>query len=439
MAAKLHQWKIGTINIRTGKDDEKLENAVRQINKAGISICGLQEVRRLRTGSAIIKTEVDGIMSKYEVYWSGNTVKRQHGVGIAVKVENGIDIVEVTPVNARIIVLDIVVYGCALRVINCYAPTENDSDAAKTAFYHTLGKQFNRNSKQKTVVLGDFNATTSAAWYNSSLRENIVIADLETNNNGERFHFFFNIYSLSVLNTWFSHKRSRRITWHSADGQTKKVYDFILSCSWLRQYVSNCRVYNSYNFDSDHRLVVAHLNTPCTKVARYINRPLKQEKKYLDLSSLNDPIIENNFINAAVENIQTLPIGDNNNNEINDYLVKSINTAGTDTIPQKEKTKLHQPWHNDEGMRELYDLRDKQRAENFGSKLIAATTKKIRKRARYLRNQHFKAEAEKINQHAISRELDKLFFRAKNQETTLKPAPEACPPEKNFETLQNTL
>ena len=50
MTAKFHHWKIGTINIRTGKDDEKLENVVRQINKAGVSICGLQEVRRLRTG-----------------------------------------------------------------------------------------------------------------------------------------------------------------------------------------------------------------------------------------------------------------------------------------------------------------------------------------------------------------------------------------------------
>ena len=172
------------------------------------------------------------------MYWCGNAVKRQHGVGIAVKVVGGIDIVEVTPVNARIIVLDVTVYGCALRVINCYAPTEDDSDATKNAFYHTLGKQIDNTNIQKTVVLGDFNATTSAAWYNSSLRENVVIADLEANNNGERFHSFFNIYSLSVLNTWFTHKKCRRITWHSADGRTKKEYDFILSCSWLRQYVS---------------------------------------------------------------------------------------------------------------------------------------------------------------------------------------------------------
>ena len=62
--------------------------------------------------------------------------------------------------------------------------------------------------------------------------------------------------------------------------------------------------------------------------------------------------------------------------------------------------------------------------------MIAATTKKVRKRALYLRDQHFKAEAEKINQHAINGELAKLFSRAKKQETMLKPAPEACPPEK---------
>ena len=121
-------------------------------------------------------------------------------------------------------------------------------------------------------MLREFNATTSAAWLNSSLREKVVIEDLEVNNNGERFHFFFNSHCLSVLNTWFTHRKCRRTTWHSADGVTKKVYDFILCCSWFSQYVTNCRVYNSYDFDSDHRLVIADMITPCTKVARYITR-----------------------------------------------------------------------------------------------------------------------------------------------------------------------
>ena len=132
-----HKWSIGTVNIRTGKDDEKLERVVRQINKAKLSICGLQEVRRLNKGSALIQCN-DESRNSYEVHWSGYTVKRQHGVGIAIRVDKGIDVVEVTPVSARIIVLDVVIYGCSLRIINCYAPTEDDSDSAKNVFYQTL-------------------------------------------------------------------------------------------------------------------------------------------------------------------------------------------------------------------------------------------------------------------------------------------------------------
>jgi endonuclease/exonuclease/phosphatase family metal-dependent hydrolase len=111
-------------------------------------------------------------------------------------------------VNARIIVLDVIVYGCSLRVINCYAPTENDTDAGKKAFYQALRKLFVNNTKtQKTICLGDFNATTSAAWYNSSLREKTVIENLEVNDNGQRFHFLLNTFCLTVLNTWFTHKK----------------------------------------------------------------------------------------------------------------------------------------------------------------------------------------------------------------------------------------
>jgi len=254
-----YDWKIGTINIRTGKDDEKLERVINEIGKADLSICGLQEVRRLNKGSALIKSNA-GI--KYEVHWSGHTNKRTHGVGIVIKVDSSIEIVEIIPVDARIIVVDAIVRGCSLKIINCYAPTEDSTESSKNLFYRSLNKQLKSvKKKQKIICLGDFNATTSAAWY-TSLREGSVVDDLIINNNGERFHEFFDSNKLSVLNTWFTHKKCRRITWHSADGKTEKVYDFILCASWLRKYVSNCRVYNSYDFDSDHRLVIAKLTTP---------------------------------------------------------------------------------------------------------------------------------------------------------------------------------
>lgn len=39
-------------------------------------------------------------------------------------------------------------------------------------------------------------------------------------------------------------------------------------------------VYNSYNFDSNHQLVIADICTPCTKVARYVILAAISTKKH---------------------------------------------------------------------------------------------------------------------------------------------------------------
>ena len=45
---------------------------------------------------------------------------------------------------------------------------------------------------QKIICLGDFNASTSATWHNSSLPENRIIENLAMNANGLLFPEFFN-------------------------------------------------------------------------------------------------------------------------------------------------------------------------------------------------------------------------------------------------------
>jgi len=84
-------------------------------------------------------------------------------------------------------------------------------------------------------------------------------------------------------------------------------------------------------------------------------------------------------------------------------------------------------------LKELFHLRDLQKKSNVSSKLIITTTKRIRKRARFLRDEHFKTEAAKINQLSISREIDKLFAKAKQQTTMLRSVQDGCPPNKIFE------
>ena len=119
------------------------------------------------------------------------------------------------------------------------------------------------------------------------------------------------------------------------------------------------------------------------------------------------------------------------NNENNDFahehLVNSINSAAEAVIPKLVKEKLHKPWHDDEKLRDLYTQKDTLIANNVDSKVLMKLRKKIRLRARYLKNEFMKSEAEKINQLALNRKLQELFQRAKEQETTLKPIPASCP------------
>ena len=62
----------------------------------------------------------------------------------------------------------------------------------------------------------------------------------------------------------------------------------------ISKYTTNCRVYNSFDFDSDHRLVVSHMNTPGNKSSRVRKRKAKTIRKKLNYKLLeNDDMCEN--------------------------------------------------------------------------------------------------------------------------------------------------
>ena len=231
------------------------------------------------------------------------------------------------------------------------------------------------------------------------------------------------------MNTWFSHRKCRCITWHCPDGNIKKIYDFILSCSWIRQYVTNCCVHNSYDFDSYHRLVAANLKTPCSKLARYVKRTKKVQPKQFDLSALKIPEIRNDLKNEAVNEMNSITL-EADNSTLNKNLLKSINDAALNNLPKKANVKLYQPWHNDEKLKQLYELKNRLIRENSNASSVKATRNKIRLRAKYLKNEYLKQESSEINQLAVNRKLEQLFKRAKSQSTTLKHAQNSCEVQK---------
>ena len=65
------KWSFGTINIRSGKEKEegaKIYAVVKEVNRAGLLFCCLQEVKYRNTGSKLIVLDTG---ESYEFHWCG--------------------------------------------------------------------------------------------------------------------------------------------------------------------------------------------------------------------------------------------------------------------------------------------------------------------------------------------------------------------------------
>ena len=151
---------------------------------------------------------------------------------------------------------------------------------------------------------------------------------------------------------------------------------------------------------------------------------------------MNNPDTLDRFKNTVSENLNAVDL-ETDNSSLNEKLLKTINEAASENIPVIANPRFHQPWHNDDKLRELYELKDRLMLHNSDQSLIKATRKKIRLRCKYLKNRYLEQEAEQINQLVINRNLERLFHRAKRQDTTLKPVPSSCQPQKLLEHFKS--
>ena len=66
-----YNWKLGSIDVRTATEDLKIDLITEELERAKLSICCIQEFRRIGEGSA----EVKGSQNTFTYYWSGYTKK----------------------------------------------------------------------------------------------------------------------------------------------------------------------------------------------------------------------------------------------------------------------------------------------------------------------------------------------------------------------------
>src|SRR5437870_13031393 len=115
---------IGNVNVgsMSGREGEVID----MIKRRGIDICCLQETRWRGIG----EKEIGG----YKFIYTGGT-KRVSGVGVVVSPEWESNIVNMTRVSARIVMIQFIVGKSEVKVIVCYAHQQRLSRPVKLELY----------------------------------------------------------------------------------------------------------------------------------------------------------------------------------------------------------------------------------------------------------------------------------------------------------------
>ena len=426
------QWKLGTVNIRSGKEKDegaKLYSIAKELAANNVTICCLQEVRYRKYGHRIIEVDTG---EKYEFFWCGMQKKREAGVGVLIRQSDDVDICEPDIKNPRILGLNLVVHGFNVRLVNGYSPTNcNPSENMKNEFYNQMRKACVKKKKnQKLIVAGDFNAKTELAMKKCLYDETSIIYDKDSNGNGTRLKNFCRQHKLCISSTFFDHPPENRFTWYSPDGRTIRVNDYILAEKYVQDYITERKAEPDIDLDSDHRILIASLNTPSTKKAR--RKPKRRAAiAKPDLSTLNAEQTEKKFQNSVLESLRRNNSQFNSLCEASDNIINSLAQAGNTALPKmSRKNTTREIWKLDT---EFNSLLNQRKQHKFGTPHYKMLTKCIKKRIVRLRNEKVKREAEEINEHASRRKVEELYRCMKSDITTfMKRAHEniKCDPDK---------
>ena len=413
-------FKVGTVNIRTASEDAKLVHIVNEIERANLDICCLQEFRRIENGSIRI--------GNYDIYWTGTKRRKIHGVAIAVRNGKHVQVVDVENISSRVMSINVDVSGCKLKIVSAYGPTEVDtSESAKDLFWRQLRKTATTSDKKRQLmILGDMNSKTSLALSKTNFDGQDGLAHT-SNSNGRRLIEFCTQTRCALLNSFFAHKTAQRITWHSNNHRDKNCIDYSLCNQFLKKYIRDTRVRNSYDFHSDHRLLVTTLALPISKRFRFIpNRPKCKSKK------LNFTAATDKDRRMFLDKLQAYEGKDKPTeksiDQLNDNIVSTLLSAAESTIPKQAKSsRKSNPWDSDEILQQLLLKRKNYMLVNRTE--YRKTHREIRQRVSLLRNQYYADEANMINFAKENREIAAAFRRAKEQGSTIhaRPPPVKCP------------
>ena len=277
---------IGTWNVRTLYACGKVKELTHELDRYRWDILGLAEVRWTSCGET---TTEEG----HKIWYSGEDSRHQHGVGFIVNKNKINSVINCTPISSRLISIRIAARPMNITIIQVYAPTSDYDDEAVETFYEELENTIKKTPKKDFLVIqGDWNAKIGTDAFDHWGGTAGQFGLGETNDRGLRLLDFARSHKLTVANTLFPHKISRRTTWHAPNGETHNQIDYILTPQRFKSSINKARTrtFPGADIGSDHDMVLLTLKLKLKTQKKHCNTRIR-----FSLDKLKDPHVAEIF------------------------------------------------------------------------------------------------------------------------------------------------
>ncbi|ESO11768.1 hypothetical protein HELRODRAFT_71529 [Helobdella robusta] len=122
---------------------------VDMLERRRVVICSLQETRWKSNGVSLI--------GSYNLFWNGQKTAKNE-VGIFIRESLAQNVLEVTRISSRLMLIKLRMGKQVLTVFSAYAPQTGESENAKNDFWNTLSDAVRKTPSSKILLIcGDLN------------------------------------------------------------------------------------------------------------------------------------------------------------------------------------------------------------------------------------------------------------------------------------------
>ena len=250
-----------------------------------VGICCIQEMRWKGMGSKFVRSSG----KRFKLWWSGNEDKIG-GVGVLVREDLCMNVVEINRISDRVMVVVIIFGKKVVRIVCAYAPQCGRSMSQKEKFYEEMVRGCEvENASKVLICLGDFNGHIGKEVEGfEGVHGGFGIG--KRNLDGRLLLEFCVEKDLCVGNSWFKKKDSRKVTFNGGCSGTE--IHFVLIKKRQRKFLMDVRVIGG---ELQHKLLKVVLDRRwlknarsscakkeyCTKVWKLLNENIKT--KFLEI------------------------------------------------------------------------------------------------------------------------------------------------------------